>query len=140
MGWAGAVYFICFGIVSVVLWWWIEKKRIRNHQSKLSKLRPNLSDADFIKHFSDRGLRTDVTVWTLNEIDNYKYAELKVHLDDQLWNFYRINGEDLEDILDLAFEAFRIPKPTRFQPLETPTLSTVEDLIVYLNSQVQNLS
>lgn len=140
MGWTGIVYFICFGIVSVSLWWWIEKRRIQNHQSKLSKLRPNLSDDDFIKYFSDRGIRNDVTIWILNQIGSYKYVELKIHWDDELWDFYCIDGEELEDIFNLAFEAFAIPKPVRYKPLEIPTLHTVEDLIIYLNGQVQNLS
>ncbi len=133
MDWIGPVYFICFGIAAVALWWWIEKRRIRSHQSKLSKLRPNLSLDRFVSQFRNQDIDGEIAAWVREEIGGYKYTDMEVHWDDQIWNFYRIDDEELDFILRRAFAHFAIPLPDWSKPETLPNLLTVGHCISYID-------
>jgi len=98
-------------------------------------LRPNLSDEEFSSLFLKMGVEEDVSHWVRNEVDGYKYAEeILVHWDDEMWNFYRIDGEEIEFILERACEKFKIPLPDTKNPEIVPDLLAVKDVILYIDT------
>jgi hypothetical protein len=103
-------------------------------------MRANLDREEFSRLLSPQGVSGEVASLTWELLSDYCGANILPHPSDDLSQFYGLDGDELGDLIEEAFERLSLPRPSAERPEVAPDIPSAADLCLYLEARRRDLA